>query len=398
MNVPDTDALRKPFVERYPFLKLTVLRATGEKVRTRILTEARAKRFAWDIVSFNLLDMDALAARGPARRLLSLRKRPPAIAPGAVDPQGRWAAIYVRQYVIGYNTRQVKPDEAPRSWSDLLAPRWAGKIALDESDVEWYAAMLDYWGRDKAVGYMRALSRQKPQQRRGHSLLTRLLVAGDFPLALVHAAEIEKEKQEGAPVEWVRTLDPVVTSPSQVAISARAPHPAAARLFVDFLLSSEGQALIKSRGRVPARSGIDAEAETLKAHYVDPRLARAIQPLREGIPRNLRQGSLDDVRQAQAHRARQRPVRAAGKFYEAAFGMRTAADTRPERAVTVSDGYVGLNINPRKAGPARGPRPLRPRGRRGRAGARAAARAIPRGGSRQAPEHAALCRAEHARP
>ncbi len=272
MNVPDTDALRKPFVERYPFLTLTVLRATGEKVRTRILTEARAKRFSWDIVSFNLLDMDALAAEG----LLAAYQSPEAAsgyAPGAVDPQGRWAAIYVRQYVIGYNTRQVKPDEAPRSWSDLLAPRWAGKIALDESDVEWYAAMLDYWGRDKAVGYMRALSRQKPQQRRGHSLLTRLLVAGEFPLALVHAAEIEKEKQEGAPVEWVRTLDPVVTSPSQVAISARAPHPAAARLFVDFLLSSEGQALIKSRGRVPARMGVDAEAGTLKAHYVDPRLA-----------------------------------------------------------------------------------------------------------------------------
>ena len=248
-----------------------MLRATGEKVRTRILTEARAKRFSWDIVSFNLLDMDALAAEG-CSPLISLRKRPRDMLPARSirGPLGGHLRAPVRDR---HNTRQVKPDEAPRSWSDLLAPRWAGKIALDESDVEWYAAMLDYWGRDKAVGYMRALSRQKPQQRRGHSLLTRLLVAGDFPLALVHAAEIEKEKQEGAPVEWVRTLDPVVTSPSQVAISARAPHPAAARLFVDFLLSSEGQALIKSRGRVPARSGMDADAETLKAHYVDPRLA-----------------------------------------------------------------------------------------------------------------------------
>src|SRR5258705_295753 len=150
MNVPDTDALRTPFVERYPFLKLTVLRATGEKVRTRILTEARAKRFAWDIVSFNLLDMDALATEG------------------------------------------------------LLAA---------------------YRSAEAATGYA-----------------------------------------PGA-------LDPVVTSPSQVAISARAPHPAAARLFVDFLLSSEGQALIRSRGRVPARTGIDAGTEALKVHYVDPRLA-----------------------------------------------------------------------------------------------------------------------------
>src|SRR5262249_51359681 len=191
MNLPDADALRKPFVERYPFLTLTVLRATGEKVRTRILTEARANRFAWDIVSFNLLDMDALNAEG----LLASYRSPEAgsaFPPGAIDPQGRWAAIYVRQYIIGDNTRQVTHADAPKSWTDLLSPRWSGKIALDESDVEWYAAMLDYWGRDKGLDYMRALARQKPQQRRGHSLLTRLLVAGDFPLAVVHAAEVDK--------------------------------------------------------------------------------------------------------------------------------------------------------------------------------------------------------------
>ena len=273
MNVPDTEALRKPFAERYPFLTLTVLRAPGEKVRTRILTETRANRFAWDVVSFNLLDMEALNREGLLAAYVSPETRS-GYPPGAVDPEGRWAAIYVRQFIIGYNTRQVKPEQAPRDWTDLLAPQWAGKFALDEGDVEWFAAMQDYWGRDKALGYMRALSRQRPQQRRGHSLLTRLLVAGDFPLALVHANEIEKEKQDGAPVEWVKSVDPVVTSPSQVGISAKAPHPAAARLFVDFLLSKEGQAVIRQRGRVPARTDLGgAGAEALKLHYVNPRLA-----------------------------------------------------------------------------------------------------------------------------
>ena len=274
MNVPDTEALKTRFAERHPTITLTVMRAPGEKVRTRILTEARAGRYTWDVVSFNLLDMDALNREG----LLAPYVSPEAqsgFPPGAVDPEGRWAAIYVRQYIIGYNTRLVKPGEAPRDWSDLLAPRWAGKLALDESDVEWYAAMLDYWGREKATHYMRALSRQKPQQRRGHSLLSKLLVAGDFPLALVHAAEVEQEKQNGAPVEWVRTLDPVITSPSQVGISARAPHPAPARRFVDFLLSKDGQVAIRSRGRVPARTDLGGAApgDALKVHYVSPRLA-----------------------------------------------------------------------------------------------------------------------------
>ena len=271
MNVPDAEVLRKPFNERYPFIKLTLLRSTGEKVRTRILTEARADRHTWDVVSFNLLDIDALGREG----LLADYTSPEtavAYPQGAVDAQR--AAIYVRQYVIGYNTRLVKDAEAPKSWADLLQPQWTGKLAIDESDVEWYAAMLDYWGRDKGTQFMRALSRQKPQQRRGHSLLTRLLVAGDFPLALIHAGEIEKEKQDGAPVEWVKTLDPVITSPSQVAIAARAPHPAAARLFVDFLLSREGQRVIESRGRVPARTdGPAAARPVLKVHYVVARLA-----------------------------------------------------------------------------------------------------------------------------
>ena len=271
MNVPDAEAVRQPFNERYPFIKVTLLRSTGEKVRTRILTEARAGRFAWDVVSFNLLDIEALNRAGLLAAYASPETRS-AYPQGAVDPDGRWAAIYVRQYVIGYNTKLVS--EPPRQWSDLLATQWAGKLAIDESDVEWYAAMLDYWGRDKAVAYMRALVRQKPQQRRGHHLLTSLLVAGEFPLALIHANEVDKEKADGAPVDWVRTLDPVITSPSQVAISAKAPHPAAARLLVDYLLSAEGQRAIASRGRVPARTDLGgASAEPLHVHYVNPQLA-----------------------------------------------------------------------------------------------------------------------------
>jgi ABC-type Fe3+ transport system substrate-binding protein len=97
-------------------------------------------------------------------------------------------------------------------------------------------------------------------------------------MALVHAAEVEDGKKAGAPVEWVKTLDPIVTSPSVVALSARAPHPNAARLLVDFLLSAEGQRLIAGQGRVPARidiaDGREQGPQSLKLHYVNPDLAR----------------------------------------------------------------------------------------------------------------------------
>jgi iron(III) transport system substrate-binding protein len=274
MNTSDGDALRKRFEEKHPGLRLTILRQPGEKIRNRILTEARAGRHFWDVVSFNHLDMDAL----DRERLLASYASPEtatAYAPGAVDPRGRWAAIYVRQFVIGYNTSAVAPAEVPRTWEDLLQPRWKGKLAMDENEVEWYAGMCDYLGHEKCARYMRALAAQSPQLRRGHSLLSKLLAAGDFPLALVHAAEMEDGKRAGAPVDWVRTLDPVVTSPSQVAISAKAPHPNAARLLVDFVLSAEGQGIIASRGRVPARIGVASETPTpAHVHYVSPKLAR----------------------------------------------------------------------------------------------------------------------------
>ena len=275
MNIPDAAPLRQRFQEKYPGVTLIILRQPGEKIRTRILTEMRAGKFLWDVVSFNHLDMDVLAQEGLLAVYASPQTRS-GFPGGAVDPGGRWAAIYVRQFVIGYNTRAVPHAEAPKSWEDLLQPRWKEKFAMDEGDIEWYAAMLDYLGRENGGAYMRALARQNPQFRRGHSLLGKLLVAGDFPLALVHAAEMEEAKRTGAPVDWVKTLDPIVTSPSQVAVSARAPHPGAARLFVDLLLSAEGQAIIRDRGRVPARNDLaqGAPAPSLKLHYVNPQLAR----------------------------------------------------------------------------------------------------------------------------
>jgi len=274
MSTSDTEPLRKRFEEKYPGVKVTIYRQPGEKVRTRILAEAEAHRYSWDVVSFNALDMEVL----DGAQLLAAYVSPETatgFAPGAVQREDRWAAIYVRQYVIGYNTQAVRREDAPKDWPDLLAPRWKAKLAMDEDDVEWYAGMLDAMGREKGTAFMRALARQGPQLRRGHSLLTKLLVAGDFPLALVHAAEIDSEKKAGAPVDWVRTLDPIVTAPSVVAISSHAPHPNAARLLVDFLLSQEGQKMIARRGRVPARLDVvSPEAAALKVHYIKPSLAR----------------------------------------------------------------------------------------------------------------------------
>ena len=270
MNTQDAEPLRKRFEEKYPGTKLTVLRQPGEKIRNRIITEARGGRHFWDVVSFNHLDMEALDGEKMLAAYVSPETKTGYPA-GAVHPSGKWTAIYVRQYVIGYNTNAVKPGEAPRDWGELLQPKWKGKLAIDDNEVEWYVSMLDYLGRDKGTAFMRALAQQEPQFRRGHTLLSKLLVAGDFPLAIVHAAEMDEAKKTGAPVDWVRTLDPIVTSPSVIALAARAPNPQGGRRLIDFILSEEGQKIIGAQGRVPAR--FDAPTN-LKLFYVRAELAR----------------------------------------------------------------------------------------------------------------------------
>lgn len=274
MNVSDADAVLRPFRERHPFLEISFVRATSDRIRARILADAADRRFTWDVVAFRFFDVAALAREGLLAQYRSAETQS-GFPPGTVDPDGRWAAIFLHEYVIGYNTRMVTAAEAPKSWENLLAPRWAERFAFDEGDAEWYAAMLDYMGREKGLAFMRALGRQKPRRLRGHQLLARELAAGQFPLALIYASDVEAPRLVGAPVQWVKNLDPTVVSPTAVAISNRAPHPAAARLLVDYLLSKDGQQAIRSRNRLAVRLHVEpGNVRTSPyTHRLNPRLA-----------------------------------------------------------------------------------------------------------------------------
>jgi iron(III) transport system substrate-binding protein len=274
MNAADAEAVLKPYRERYPFFEVSILRATSDRIRSNILADAAEGRFSWDVVSFRFFDIAALVREGVLAAYRSPETQGGAYPAGSVDPEGRWAPLFFHEYVIGYNTRLVKPGEVPRSWQDLLAPRWSGGFALDEGDVEWYAAMLSYWGRDKGGEFMRSLGRQKPLRLRGHQLIAHELAAGQFPLALVYASDIEAPRLVGAPVQALRRLDPVILSPTAVGISVKAPHPAAARLLVDYLLSKEGQQAIRNRNRIAARQDMGGSTAWSNRHSLDPQLAQ----------------------------------------------------------------------------------------------------------------------------
>jgi iron(III) transport system substrate-binding protein len=270
-SAADNQAIVTGFTRKYPFLKVQVLRTSGEKLRQRVLTETSTGQFFSDALSVSSLEMGLLKSKS------LLQPYPPPEAEsfpsGAKDREGYFTAIYARNFVIGYNTAMVPEKDRPKDWSDLLDSRWKGKIGLDEEEFEWYGALSSYWGREKAVKYMKALAAQQPQLRRGHNLLSQLLAAGEFPVAIVFPFEIEQLKRRGAPVDWSAISDPIITSINVIALSAKAPHANAAKLLVNYILSEEGQNVIRDVSRVPVRPGVKPLApkldqSTLKIHYV----------------------------------------------------------------------------------------------------------------------------------
>jgi iron(III) transport system substrate-binding protein len=275
----DNQAIVAGFSKKYPFLKVQVLRSTGEKLRQRVLAETSAGQFLSDVLSVSSMEMGLLKSRN----LLQPYDAPEAekYPAGAKDRDKSFTAIYARNFVMGYNISMLAEKDRPKDWADLLAPFWKGKFAMDEEEFEWYGTLVDYWGREKAGKFLRALAAQQPQLRRGHSLLAQLLAAGEFHAALVFPFEIEQLKQKGARVDWSATSDPIVTSINVIALSTKAPHSNAGKLLINYVLSEEGQTIIKNVSRVPLRPGVKPtiaklDQSALKIHYVPADMFRKV--------------------------------------------------------------------------------------------------------------------------
>lgn len=262
MTVDQAQKLNDAFRAKYPFLQINMFRAVGERLLTKILTEAQAGRFEFDVVQSAetqgyFLKKRNLLGRYQSPEVKNLQK-------GFADPEGYWAAIYMMPNVIAYNTRMIKRNEVPVTDEELLNPKWRGKIGMDGTKPEWFSWKLKRMGQEKGLVYMKKLGAQDFRLYSGLTIITGLLAAGEFPLVLntyIHNAEDAKRK--GAPVDWV-AQEPVFTKFQPIGVGAKAPHPNAAKLFVDFMLSDEGQKIIASFGRVPTRRGVPTTAQGLE--------------------------------------------------------------------------------------------------------------------------------------
>ncbi len=248
------------FKAKYPFLDVNINRAEGERIVTKVLQETRAKKFLVDVMQTPAFYLHALKKRGILGEYASTEDR---FYPRNFKEEKSWTTTYYNPYVVLYNTKLVSAQNLPKRYEDLLNPFWKNKMILEKDKIDWFTAMLQILGREKGVKYMRELSRQNPMLRIGQTLITQLVAAGEIALQInTNAVSVNRLKQKGAPIDWVAP-GPLPGLMVGVGLVSQAPHPAAARLFVDFLLSKEGQQLYQSAGRLVARSDLPQD-ESMK--------------------------------------------------------------------------------------------------------------------------------------
>jgi len=262
-SVPITEAFEKKTGE-----KVQLWRARPEKVLQRAVAEARAGRFACDILETNGPEMEAMYRE----RLLEEFTSPHfADLPAAAFPKHRhYVADRFNFFTIAYNTKLVKAGEVPDSYEDLLRPSFAGQVGIEASDVDWFGAMVKAMGEQKGLAFFKKLAAARPEIRTGHTLMAELVVSGEIAIAAtIYNHNAERLIVKGAPIRW-KALKPTFGRPNAIGVTRRAPHPYAALLFSDFMLSHEGQTLIKERNRVPASRTVDTQLNKFPFEMIDP--------------------------------------------------------------------------------------------------------------------------------
>ncbi|HXJ02263.1 MAG TPA: extracellular solute-binding protein [Micropepsaceae bacterium] len=255
------------FTKKYD-VKVSLWRGGSEEVMQRAITESRGGRVAADVMETAGPNIEAVARE----KLLQPVETPATtnLMPEAVAKNRPWIVSRLSVFTIAYNSNAVRKADAPKSYSDLADPKWKGKLGIEADDDNWLMAMSDALGGETGLKLFRDIVEKNGiSVRKGHSLLANLVSSGEVPMALdSYLDEVAALKKSGAPIETVFAA-PVIAMPTAVGIFKRAAHPYAATLFVDFLLSEEGQSILAAHNVVPTNTKVQHLPAGVKLVFMD---------------------------------------------------------------------------------------------------------------------------------
>src|SRR5712672_1473748 len=196
----------------------------------------------------NAIEKSAAEMESLHRERLLVEVKSPHIAdivPAALRPHREWVGDRLNIISAGYNTNLVRKQDVPKSYDDLLDPKWKGKLGIEADDAVWFGALANAMGEQKALKLFRDVVRTNGLSvRKGHTLLANLVVSGEVPFSLtLYHYKAEQLKNAGAPIDWY-VLPPGFARFLGTGILRRPPHPHGAVLFLDFMLSDAQRVLL----------------------------------------------------------------------------------------------------------------------------------------------------------
>lgn len=260
--------ITEAFMKKYPYIKAEYWRADSNKIVQKILAEARAKSIVADVAESTSLSEPLIKAN------VVLPFNSPQLEAYPADyrdPRRFWGATRFSYFGVAYNTNMIKAADAPKSYEDLLDPKWKGKLAWregsDSGNLLFITNIIMEMGEQKADAYFQKLAQQKIVNFTGSArTLVNNVMSGEYPMALnifLHHPVISAQK--GAPVAAL-PLQPVPSLNGTVLFVKGAPNPHAAMLLIDYMLSKEGQATLEAADYLPAHP--DASTNAILASII----------------------------------------------------------------------------------------------------------------------------------
>ncbi len=245
------------FQKKYPYIKIETWRAGTEALTPKIVEEYKAGKHLVDVVEGSNMANRTLQKFGIVQPFYSpnlayIEEDAISRAPNG----GAFAAVFREGYIgLGYNTKLIPKEQIPKTYGDLLDPKWKGKmpIAGSSTGADWMGTILTAYGED----FVKRLAQQNFDVHMvSASAIIDMVVAGEYALSpTIYESHVVEGKKKGAPVDWI-PLEPVHVNVGQMALSKDAHNPHAALLFIDFELSKESAEIHKSVGFTSPRKDV----------------------------------------------------------------------------------------------------------------------------------------------